>query len=93
MIFINADFRLFHFDIWLGNVIVESFGSQTIPSMAYANFMSIAEDIAQKKEPMKVVCTSTADVQPNNLNDASVEKPVKMIFYNQTYEKEIGINE
>lgn len=59
--------------------------------MVYTQFMGIADKLARDKRPMKVICRGVYTIE--HPNGDTEDKPSKVIFYNATYESEIGINE
>lgn len=81
----------FMFGVWLGNVMVESYQIHTPMPVAYIQFIQIADKLAKDKRPMKVECRGVYTIEcPNGDTE---DKPSKVIFYNATYESEIGIDE
>lgn len=81
----------FTFEVWLGNAMLENIQMTMPVPMAYTQFMGTADKIVQDKRPIKVVCSGICPVKYPN-GDVK-EKPAKVIFYNATYESEIGIDE
>jgi hypothetical protein len=81
----------FEFKVWVGNAITEAFQFRLPVEAAWMQFQNMATQIAQQNVPMKVVCISTVSVP--QFNGECKQKPAKFIFYNPTYEKELGINE
>lgn len=84
-------FRTFEFKVWVGNTVTENYGCQMPIELAYSQFIDLAQRLAQQPQPMKVVCISMVDVELPDNN--TIQKPAKFVFYNNAYEKEIGINE
>ena len=81
----------FMFEIWLGNAILENTQMTAPMPMVYTQFMGIVDGLAKDKRPMKVVCSGICPVEYSNVDVK--DKPAKVIFYNTTYESEIGIDE
>ena len=94
MIFGNFSQELgspFMFEVWLGNAMVENYQIHTPMSFAYMQFIQIADKLAKDKRPMKVVCRGVYTIE--HPSGDTEDKPSKVIFYNTTYESEIGIDE
>ena len=94
MIFGNFSQELgspFMFEVWLGNAMVENYQIHTPMSFAYMQFIQIADKLAKDGRPMKVVCRGVCPVE--KLNGETEDKPAKVVFYNKTYESEIGVDE
>lgn len=81
----------FMFEVWLGNAVVENYQIHTPMPVAYMRFIQIADNLAKDKRPMKVECRGVCPVE--KFNGETEDKPSKVIFYNATYESEIGIDE
>ena len=81
----------FMFEVWLGNSVVENYQIHTPMPVAYMQFIQIADKLAKDKRPMKVACRGVYTVE--HPSGDTEDKPAKVIFYNTTYEKELGINE
>ena len=81
----------FMFEIWLGKAMIANQQMNAPMPMAYTQFMQAVDSASRDKRPMKVVCHGTCPIE--KLNGDVEEKPAKVIFYNATYESEIGINE
>ena len=81
----------FIFEIWLGNAMLENTQMTAPMPMVYTQFMGIVDKLAKDKRPMKVACRGVYTVE--HPSGDTEDKPAKVIFYNTTYEKELGINE
>lgn len=79
------------FEIWVGNAILENTQITMPMPMAYTQFIQISDKLSQDKRPMKVVCHGVCPIK--HLSGDIEDKPAKVIFYNATYESEIGVNE
>lgn len=81
----------FMFEVWLGNAMVENYQIHTPMPVAYMQFLQIADKLAKDKRPMKVGCHGVYTIE--HPSGDTEDKPSKVIFYNATYESEIGIDE
>ena len=81
----------FIFEVWLGNAMLENTQMTAPMPMVYTQFMGIVDRLAKDNRPMKVVCHGICPVK--KFNGETEDKPSKVIFYNATYESEIGIDE
>ena len=81
----------FMFEVWLGNSVVENYQIHTPMPVAYMQFIQIADKLAKDKRPMKVACRGVYTVE--HPSGDTEDKPAKVIFYNATYESEIGVDE
>lgn len=81
----------FMFEVWLGNAVVETYQIHAPMPVAYMQFIQIADKLAKDKRPMKVKCRGVYTIE--HPNGDTKDKPAKVIFYNKTYESEIGIDE
>lgn len=91
MIFGNFIGSPFIFEIWIGNAMLENTQMTAPMPIVYTQFMGIVDRLAKDKQPMKVVCRGICPVE--KFNGETEDKPAKVIFYNATYESEIGIDE
>ena len=81
----------FMFEVWLGNAVVENYQIYTPMPVAYIQFIQMVNKLAKDKRPMKVKCRGVYTIE--HPSGDTEDKPSKVIFYNKTYESEIGIDE
>lgn len=91
MIFSDFVSSPFIIEVWLGNAVLEGYQLHTPIPFVYTQFMEMASRIAKDKRPMKVKCSGVYTIK--HPNGDTEDKPAKVVFYNATYESEIGIDE
>ena len=85
------DGQLFMIEKYVGNAMVENYQSSMPMQMLVATLTPEYQNAANSNTPIKIVVHGTRDVElPNGEFKA---KPAKVVYYNDAYERNIGIDE
>ena len=83
--------QVFMIEKYVGNALVENYQSSAPMQMLVMALFNEYTNAANSNSPIKIVVHGTKDVElPNGEFKA---KPAKLVYYNDVYERNMGIDE